>query len=123
MNLKKINYYNMPVIPTTWEAEAELHRFKACLGLHSGFKASLSNVAGFLRRNWGENGRKRGGRQRRRRGEVGGGGDGRKEVKAGKGRRVTNVVTGSLKIEARRSQVWGQPWLHSKTLSGRKERK
>lgn len=52
-----------------------------------------------------------------------GGGDGRKEVKAGKGRRVTNVVTGSLKIEARRSQVWGQPWLHSKMLSGRKERK
>lgn len=49
--------------------------------------------------------------------------DGRKEVRAEKGRRVTNVITGSLKIEARRSQVWGQPWLHSKTLSGRKERK
>lgn len=31
--------------------------------------------------------------------------DGRKEVRAGKERRVTNVITGSLKIEARRSQV------------------
>lgn len=31
--------------------------------------------------------------------------DGRKEVRTGKGRRVTNVSTGSLKIEARRSQV------------------
>lgn len=52
---------------------------------------------------WGEEKKERG---KIKKGEgVKWGEDGRKEVRAGKERRVTNVITGSLKIEARRSQV------------------